>query len=53
MCYMDTDLQMMKRSWMQCLCGFTHNHKHSLQMASESLWTEITCVENLVDYIEK
>jgi hypothetical protein len=36
MCYMNADLQTMKRSRMWCMCGFACNQKHSLQMASGS-----------------
>jgi hypothetical protein len=41
---MDADLQMMKRSRMQCIHDFTYNHTHSLQIATGSLWSEITNV---------
>jgi hypothetical protein len=27
---------------MQCKCGFVHNWKHSLQVASGGLWIEVT-----------
>jgi hypothetical protein len=39
---MDANLQMMKRARMQCICGLMCNQNHSSQMASGSLWTEVT-----------
>jgi hypothetical protein len=40
--YMNTILQMMKRSRMRYTRGFMRNHKHSSQMASGSSWSEVT-----------
>jgi hypothetical protein len=44
MCYIDANLQTMKRSRMWCIHGFTWSKKHSSQVALGSSWTEATNV---------
>ena len=44
-CYMNANLQMMKRSRTCCIHGFIHNCKCTQQMLSGSSWARVICQE--------